>query len=111
MRVLQRLAALAYSVAGLVLSGCDPGYHYMPVDASGRRVERWSRTIEGVRFEMGDYGTLIGSIRTTRPLTVTNSSAKQVEILGAELQSLGRTLKVQVTGKDGREDAEGRSVT
>jgi hypothetical protein len=88
------IAALALLPAAA--AGCDPGYGYNPVDAGGKKVPQWSTRIAGVRFSAEPYGTLSGSGNTFMRLGVANGSKEDVEVLGGELETKGRTLKANL---------------
>jgi hypothetical protein len=88
------VVALGLMTASVV--GCDPGYRYKPIDADGKKVPRWSTTVAGVRFSADPYSTLIGSGSTFMRLGVANDSKNEVEVIGGELETRGRTLKANL---------------
>lgn len=89
-------------------SGCDPGYHYQPLDAKGQRLPHWSKTVAGVHFSAGPYGTLIGSGNTVVNLNITNESGKEVIVLGGQLVTNGRTIEARIL--DDAPNREDRTV-
>ena len=100
------LAAVAF--VAWFAPGCDPGYHYQPVNVDREKVPQWSTTIAGVRFSVDPYRTFVGSGNTTMRLEITNESKEEVEVIGGELETKGRTLKAHLW--PGPEDREARTV-
>jgi hypothetical protein len=86
----------ALILAGLVITGCDPGYEYFPVDDNGQPVRQWSRTIDGVSIEVGRFDTLVVDDRAGRQIDLVNNSGKTVTLLGAELSTGGHSIKGHV---------------
>jgi hypothetical protein len=74
-----------------LVAGCDPGYHYRAVNQD-KNEERWSRTVEGVRFGGGLFGSLTGCREFFNTLSVQNDSLSEVEVLGGTVTSNCRTF-------------------
>lgn len=113
-RKMIRTAALCgFAFLAMSASGCDPGYHYQPVDSSGKQLSQWSQTIEGVQFSAKSYGTLIGASYIYGHLEIVNRSNKEVLVLGGQLLTDDRTIKARVnehqSGREERTVAPGRS--
>jgi hypothetical protein len=108
MRDLRTLVIAALALLSASAAGCDPGYGYQPIDAGGKKVPQWSTMIAGVRFSADPYGTLIGSRNTFMRLGVANESKDEVEVLGGELETNGRTLKANL--RAGPEHRAARTV-
>lgn len=90
-----------------VVSGClvvfalgfvfgDPGYTYVPIDARGGPINRWSQTTDGVILEGGAYETLIGERSAMYEANMINKSMHTTIILGGTLTTKGNTLKAYV---------------
>lgn len=97
------VCVLAVVVAATV-AGCDPGYTYKPFNEAGDLVEDQSARIGEVRFALHAYSILIGSQNDYVELTIENKSADEVEVVGAELTTGGRTVTAKLwPGPDGPE--------
>ncbi len=96
MRVSTLAPTPALILAGLVITGCDPGYVYFPVDDNGRPVRQWSRTIDGVSIQVGWFDTLVGDDRAGCQIDLVNHSGKTVTFLGAKLSTGGHSIKGHV---------------
>jgi hypothetical protein len=109
MRIPQHLIRLALAFLAFSASGCDPGYQYQPVDPQGNPLSQWSEVIDGVRFSVKPYSTLIGSGSASRSLEITNKSDKKVVVLGGQLLSKGRAIEAIID--DSPEGRTGRTVS
>ena len=78
-------------VAVLALTGCDPGYDYRAIAPPGSG-DRWSKTVDGVRFETNDVRTLTGAGDIQSELRVSNQSREGVDVIGGTLTSNEHTL-------------------
>jgi hypothetical protein len=105
MFVRQKLGILLTVVLAAASAGCDPGYEYKPVNENGNPVEEQSAKIGEVSFTLHAYSILIGSQNDWVELTIENKSADEVEVVGAELTTGGRTVAANLwPGPDGREE-------
>ena len=101
----RHLHVLVAAVAAATATGCDPGYTYNPFDEAGKPVEERSAKIGDVRFAIRPGSILIGSQSDFIELTVENKSTNEVEVIGAEIETAGRTLLAGLwPGPDGREE-------
>jgi hypothetical protein len=71
-------------------------------------VPQWSTTINGVRFGADPYSILIGSSNAFMHLEIANESKEEVEVLGGQLETKGRTLEADLPREP--EDREARVV-
>jgi hypothetical protein len=97
---MSRAALSVLCLSLLATAGCDPGFLYSPINAQGKIADTWSETINGVHFEDGHFMTLVGEQGAFRELDVTNNSTVDVVVLGATLESKGRTLRGEIAGDD-----------
>jgi len=80
------MLALALGVVVLLVRGCDPGYAYFPHDMSGRRIDHWSGTIDGVEFEMKRLNALVDAT-VLEGLDITNNSESDVVVVSALVET------------------------
>jgi len=80
------MLALALGAMVLLVPGCDPGYAYFPLDANGRRIDRWSETIDGVQFQMTRFDDL-ESPKVNEYLNITNHSKSYVVVVSALVET------------------------
>ena len=106
---MRRLTSVAVALA-LVASGCDSGYTYRPMGPKGKRIERWSETIEGVRFSVDHYNTRSDSTSGFMRLEIANESKRDVVVLGGQLvtqpqSTASKTIDARVPdAPEGREE-------
>jgi hypothetical protein len=92
MRVPPLLATFAVVLAAAIVPGCDPGYVYSAVDATGAPVERWYREIEGVTLEGNTFETLASDTMTVYGFDLNNRSGRRVTILGGKIVTGERSM-------------------
>ena len=85
----------AFVVIAFLVSGCDPGFAYSPVGEDGKRVERWSETVDGVRLEMTSFMDLTPIYYFRGYLRIENDSDRDVAVVGAWLEMNGRILEAE----------------
>jgi hypothetical protein len=96
MSIRQKIATAAIATVAVVTAGCDPGYTYKPTNDAGQLVEEWTTKIGDVRFSCGPDNLLIGSRSKYLVLTVENASQDGVEILGAQVETGGRSISADL---------------
>jgi hypothetical protein len=104
----RRPILLFLSTVVVLACGCDPGYHYQPIDSKGHKVSEWSETIDGIRFSVEPYTTLIGSYNALIYLQVVNQTEEEVVVLGGQLLTNGRTIEARIL--DDPENRKARTV-
>jgi hypothetical protein len=72
----RKLTATLICCSAFIMAGCDPGFSYQPVGATGKTAATASQEIDGVRFEARRYGTLTGSTNAIYAFHVVNKSDK-----------------------------------
>lgn len=86
----------------LLITGCEPRYSYHPVTATGGTESRFRDKIGDVKFSMEPYDTTTGAKSILQSLFIDNGSTTEVVVLGAELETGGKTFPAKIY-----RDAEG----
>jgi hypothetical protein len=96
-------------LACVIISGCDPGCAYAPLDASNRIVARWFETIEGVSISAGHLQILDGENYASYGIDVVNNTERIVKLSGATLTTSGQTMRAEINERSPRSFAPGQS--
>ena len=92
---------------GVVLTGCDPGFHYTPTGWEPVSYFEWRLQSPGLRIQMLEPGGLIGSEQLVPEFTATNLSTEPLVFETVSLSSKG----VSYTGHySGHPDPQWRTV-
>jgi hypothetical protein len=103
-----RFTTIVASLVLVALVGCDPGYKFEPVDSAGNKTAQWTTTIGGVKFTAQPTTMLIGDSGEFMTIGVENDSKDEVEVLGAQIESNGRTLPANLLA--GKENQDARTI-
>lgn len=98
-----RTAIVAFSC--LALCGCDRGYGFKPVDASGSPVESHTQNIGGVKYSMSSFQELSGSTSSIGQLNIENDSAEPVTVLGCTLRAGSSIIEAVIDNQKSAERA------
>ena len=83
----------------LLVTGCDPGYSYTPLNSSNEPVSSWTTDIEGVNIRIPGFDILVGEGNMLQWITITNNSNSDVVLLNGTLTTKGNSISADLPGE------------
>ena len=83
----------------LLITGCDPGYSYTPLDNSNAPVASWTTDIDDVNVRIPGFDILVGDGNMLQWITVTNNSKSDVVLLNGTLATKGISISADSPGE------------
>lgn len=83
----------------VVVTGCDPGYSYSPIDENNRPVSKYSTDTSGLVVTIPGFEILVGSGNMLQWLTVRNNTETEAILVSGVLNTNGKTIPADLPGE------------